>query len=209
MGWKKSSLVMNCFLMVSALLCPAGAQTASEMAPAGTAAAMALSGQEFHCHTGYSLAQCQRDILQLKSVLSRYPIGALGHWTWILVRSQDWKPISQRLRLNPESPAFTALEQRETFLEEALFLHDPLRTAELMKEWQLSMSKLLELAVTHELGHAFCAEPSEAAADRFGEELRNGLRPPCQVSKRSKRRVESGELHGLKPNALSSASVRP
>ena len=170
---------------------------------------MAPSGQEFHCHTGYPLAECQKDIFQLKRVLSRYPIGALGHWTWVLVRSQDWKPISQKLRLNPESPAFTALEQRETFLEEALFMHDALRTAELMKEWQLSMSKLLELAVTHELGHAFCEEPSETAADRFGEELRSGLRPPCQVAKRSKKKVESGELHGLKPNALSPASVRP
>jgi len=205
-GCLKWRLVMNCCLAV--WICPAVAQTASEVAPAGVGGGIAMSDQKFHCHTGYSLAQCQRDILQLKTVLSRYPIEALHHWTWVLVRSEDWKPISQRLRLNPESPAFTALDQRETFLEEALFMHDPLRTAELMKEWRLSMSKLLELAVTHELGHAFCEEPSETAADRFGEELRNGLRPPCQVSKRSKKKVESAEPHGLKPDALSAASAR-
>jgi len=71
------------------------------------------------------------------------------------------------LRLNPDSPAFSALVPRETFLEEALFAHNPVRTAELMEEWQKSMPKLLELAVSHELGHALCEEPNEAAADRF------------------------------------------
>ena len=205
MGRWKSILVLSTCL--AALICPAVAQIGSEIATA-TGSTIRLSGQEFHCHTGYSLTQCQRDILQLKGVLGRYPIEPLGHWTWVLVRSQDWKPISQNLRLNPESPAFTALDQRETFLEEALFMHDPLRTAELMKEWQLSMSMLLDLAVTHELGHAFCNEPSEVAADHFGEELRNGLRPPCQVSKKAKRKIDGGELHGLKPNALSAAGAR-
>jgi hypothetical protein len=85
--------------------------------------------------------------------------------------------------LNPDSPAFTAIEPRETFLEEALFLHDPLRIAELMAEWQRSMPKLLELAITHELGHAFCEEPNEVAANHFSEELRKGrtVRYECEL----------------------------
>jgi hypothetical protein len=140
------------------------------------------SSQEFHCHTGYPLEQCQKDIFALKKMLARYPLKELGHWTWVLVRSQDWKPISRMLRLNPDSPAFTALELRETFLEEALFLHDPLRTAELMEEWQRSMPELLELAVTHELGHAICHEPNEAAADHIADELRKGRLMRCRIS---------------------------
>jgi precorrin-6B methylase 2 len=39
------------------------------------------------------------------------------------------------------------------------------------------------LAVTHELGHAICAERNEAAADRFGEELRKGHTPPCRIAR--------------------------
>lgn len=194
---------MSCCLIVSVWILPITGQTAAEIARPETERAI-LSSQEFHCHTGYSLAQCQKDILELKKVLAHYPIQALGHWTWVLVRSQDWKPISQILRLNLNSPAFTALELRETFLEEALFFHDPLRTAELMEEWQRSMPKLLELAVTHELGHAFCEETNEAAADHFGEELRNGRLIPCRISTEPKRKkVGTAELHGLKPNALS------
>ncbi len=198
----KSRLVMSCCLIFSVWMLPTTGQTAAEIARPETERAI-LSSQEFHCHTGYSLAQCQRDILELKKVLAHYPIEGLGHWTWVLVRSQDWKPISQMLRLNPDSPAFTALEPRETFLEEALFLHDPLRTAELMEGWQRSMPKLLELAVTHELGHAFCEEPNEAAADRFGEELRKGRLMRCRISTEPRRkRVGTAEFHGLKPNAL-------
>ena len=105
------------------------------------------------------------------------------------MRSQDWKPISRTLRLNPDSPAFTALEPRETFLEEALFFHDPGRTADLMKEWQQSMPKLLELAVSHELGHAFCAEPNEVAAEplwRTVEKGAGGTLPGLQRGKKEK-----------------------
>lgn len=198
----KSRLVMSCCLIVSVWMLPTTGQIAAETARPETDRAILFS-QEFHCHTGYSLAQCQKDILELKKILAHYPIEELGHWTWVLVRSEDWQPISQMLRLNPESPAFTALEPRETFLEEALFVHDPLRTAELMEEWQRSIPKLLELAVTHELGHAFCEEPNEAAADHFGEELRNGRLMPCRISTKSRRkRVGTADLHGLKPNAL-------
>jgi hypothetical protein len=190
-------------MIVSVWMFPAAGQTVSEIASPGTARATALSGQEFHCHTGYPLEQCKKDIAQLKSVLTRYPIEALEHWTWILVRSEDWKPISRRLRLYPDSPAFTALEPRETFLEGALFLHDPERTSELMREWQRSIPALLELAVSHELGHAICEEPNEATADRFGEDLRKGQIPRCRVAKGARTKtVAEGELHGLKPNAL-------
>src|SRR5215469_18306004 len=168
-------------------------QTGSEIAPRGMKSPATLAGQEFHCHTGYSLPQCQKDILQLKRVLTRYPIEALGHWTWVLVRSQDWKPISRMLRLNPDSPAFTALEPRETFLEEALFVHDPERTSELMEEWHCSMPKLLELAVSHELGHAYCEEANEEFASRFGEELKKGLMPRCRVAKRAHKDSVAGE----------------
>jgi len=95
------------------------------------------------------------------------------------------------------------MEPRETFLEEALFAHDPERTSELMKEWRRSMPQLLELAVSHELGHALCAELNEAAAIRFSEDLKNGLAPPCRASREVRaKNVAAGEHHGLKPNTL-------
>jgi len=202
-GLLKSRLAIGCCLVVSLWMFPAAGQTVSEIALPSTARATALSGQEFHCHTGYPLAQCKKDILQLKSVLTRYPIEALGRWTWVLVRSDDWKPISRMLRLNPDSPAFTALEPRETFVEEALFLHHPERTSELMREWQRSMPALLELAVSHELGHAICEEPNEATADRFGEDLRKGQTPRCRVAKGTRKKsVAAGEPEGLKANMI-------
>jgi len=202
-GLLTSRLAVSGCVVVSIWMFPAVGQTVSESSSPATARATALSGQEFHCHTGYQLAQCKKDILQLKSVLTRYPLEALGQWTWVLVRSQDWKPISRMLRLNPDSPAFTSFDTRATFLEEALLVHNPERTSELMTEWQQSMPALLELAVSHELGHAICEEPNEAVADRFGEDLRKGLTPQCRVSKGVKKKTTAGgEPHGLKPNTL-------
>lgn len=202
MGFLNSrSTVVGC-IVISIWALSALGQTDSDFARHLVPTPATFSNQEFHCHTGYSVEQCQQDILQLKKVLTHYPVRALGRWTWVLVRSQDWKSISRRLQLNPDSPAFTALEPRETFLEEALFAHDPERTSELMHEWHRSIPELLELAVSHELGHAFCEDANEAGARRFGEELRIGMTPPCEVSNKRDTRKSSvaGETHPSKPS---------
>jgi hypothetical protein len=181
---------------------PTLGQTGAKIALPSTESKTPSPRQEFHCHTGYPLAQCLRDILQLKKVLSPYPIEGLGHWTWVLVRSRDWTRVSRMLGLNPDSPAFTEMELRETFLEEALFVHDPQRTSELMDVWRMAMPNLLELAVTHELGHALCDEPNEAEADHFGDELRKGRLAPCRVSKEAKRKKSQPRTSQTKTGAL-------
>lgn len=198
---------MFCFVLFSVGTIQVLGQAASESSSPNIARATALSRQEFHCHTGYPLAECQKDILHLKGVLSRYPIEALGHWTWVLVRSQDWQPISRMLRLNPVSPAFTALEPRETFLEEALFVHDAGRTFELMEEWHSSMRTLLERAVSHELGHAYCEESNEDFASRFGEDLKKGLMPRCRVAKRANKNSVAHDRQRVQPSTSGGAGI--
>ena len=54
-------------------------------------------------------------------VLAGLDLARLGEWTWVLVQSRDWKPILRRVGRDPDSPAFTILDKRQTFLEEALF----------------------------------------------------------------------------------------
>jgi Zn-dependent peptidase ImmA (M78 family) len=51
---------------------------------------------------------------------------------------------------------------------------------ELIKQWSLSMDDLLNLAVTHELGHALCNERNERKADANGEQLRKGQPVQCK-----------------------------
>jgi hypothetical protein len=82
--------------------------------------------------------------------------------------------------MDPNSPAFTALDQRETFFEEALASPVPERRAELIRQWSLSMDDLLNLAVTHELRHALCNERDERKADHYGEQLRTGEAIECK-----------------------------
>ena len=73
----------------------------------------------------------------------------------------DWKQLVSRLHLNPASPAFSHLENRQTFLDEALIVFEPKRTLELISKWNISFDQFLDFAVTHELGHALCHESDE------------------------------------------------
>jgi len=54
---------------------------------------------------------------------------------------------------DPENPAFTILEKRQTFLEDA------------------PLDQVLRYAVTHELAHAMCREVDEAKATTLASQL--------------------------------------
>jgi hypothetical protein len=138
--------------------------------------------QKFVCNTGYSVPECIRQLSTLREALKPYQPERLGEWTWVLVKSADWKVILLSRGLNPDSPAFTVLEKRQTFLEEALFVRVPNRSSELLRFWSVPLDKMLDLAVTHELGHAVCNMQDERIADSFGKQLRDGQNPECVVA---------------------------
>ena len=138
--------------------------------------------QHFVCNIGYSLIKCQADMAVLRKTLAKYPVAELGEWTWVLVRSADWKHIVMPRGIDPDSPAFTYLPKRETFIEEALVATVPQRMGELIWRWGMSTDDLLDLAVAHELGHALCKEGSEMKARRAAKALQGGKHPSCEVS---------------------------
>jgi len=125
----------------------------------------------FYCNVGYSVPDCRLKLRRLQDVLVRLNPADLGEWTWILVRSENWRPILRRVGRDPDSPAFTILASRQTFLEDALFDADPVRSRTLLERWRVPRDKLLAFAVAHELGHAVCAETDEAKAIRYAEQL--------------------------------------
>lgn len=163
-----------CMLSIIALCCtcpPANGATTSQQA---------LATQKFFCHSGYAPRACELRIAELKTVLIQYRVAAPKHWSWIIVRSEDWQPLLRDLRLDRRTPAFTALAERETFLEDALFFSQPERTEELVRDLHSSFKQLLSFSVGHELGHAICHGGSEALANRVAEQLRNGKLPDCE-----------------------------
>ena len=125
------------------------------------------AGQEFFCVGPHSAVQCETQAALLQAVLRKYDTEKLGKWSWILVRSEDWKQIVSQLHLDPASPAFSHLENRQTFFDEALLVLKPKRELELIAKWNISFDKFLDFAVSHELGHAFCQESDEMKAERF------------------------------------------
>src|SRR5215467_11214577 len=125
------------------------------------------AGQEFFCVGPYSIQECKTQVAGLQAVLQRYDGEKLGKWSWILVRSQDWKQLTSQLHLNRSSPAFSQLEYRQTFLDEALIVLEPKRELELLTKWNIPFNQLVDVAISHELGHAFCNEPDEIKAEHL------------------------------------------
>ena len=94
--------------------------------------------QQFVCNTGYKQKECNEETVVLRKALANYPVAQLGNWTWILVRSEDWKAIKLLRGLDPDSPAFTFYPKRETFIEEALVTQVPVRARELLLKRQIA-----------------------------------------------------------------------
>jgi hypothetical protein len=142
-------------------------------APAvGSASTRPPAQLQFFCNTGYSRESCRTHLADLRRVLATVEPLAVGDWTWVLVRSDDWMPILRRVGRDPDSPAFTILEKRQTFLEEALFVPLAGRSATLLAKFRLPLDQLLEEAVLHELGHALCAERDERQVHHYASQLR-------------------------------------
>jgi hypothetical protein len=173
------------------LFCLAFFSVACMLGAIQDAAAGPLENQRFICNTGYSVKDCVEEIALLKAALAAYPVERLGAWTWVLVKSADWKEILRSRGLNADSPAFSFPERRQTFLEEALFVPVPQRSRELLLIWNLPRPELLNLAVTHELGHCLCNDGSEANANRIGGDLRKGTSPECKAGSRKEPRLEA------------------
>ena len=96
-----------------------------------------------------------------------------------------------KLHVDRRSPAFTAIEARETFLEEALFLPTSARRAvDLVRNFRAPLDQLLTLAVSHELGHAICDGGDEAIANRVSDQLRNGEKIDCSETRNSLTPIE-------------------
>ena len=146
------------------------------------------SCQRFVCNTGFRGDECHKVMTALRRVLARYNAEQLGAWTWVVVRTDDWKELMRARHFSTEAPAITYLPHRQTFFDEALFSRPTLRTMELDATWNLSMEDLLDKAVRHELAHALCGERSEIEAAKFENQLRDHVALACGLG--AKARIE-------------------
>jgi hypothetical protein len=143
--------------------------------------------QHFVCDRGYTQTECKAQIAVLRAALAKYPTRDLGDWTWVVVRSNDWRRLLTDRKLMSGIPAFTYLPSRETFIDEALLQIASSRGLELATSWHMTIPDLLDLAVRHEMGHALCNERDEAAASRTAQLLLDAPAAPGLEACRSRR----------------------
>jgi hypothetical protein len=137
---------------------------------------------QFFCTEDYPHQACLDDVEKLHRGLLRYPVEQLGQWIFVLATRNQAIAVQHRPDGSPETPAFTFINHRTTVMERDLFSATADRSSELFRAFGLSGSDLLELAISHELGHALCHEPDEHRADDYGRELRCGRIPSCSLS---------------------------
>ena len=150
--------------------------------------------QHFACNTGYTPQECQAATAVLRKALSRYSAEALGEWTWVLVRTEDWKQLLSARRFDSNHPAFSYLPKRETFLDGALVVKTSIRGVELGAIWHMPVEDLLDFAIRHELAHALCNEVDESKADRIAIALKNGTPLSCRVIEQAVPSIRSSQV---------------
>jgi hypothetical protein len=138
---------------------------------------------ELFCSQNYDQRKCKMHTATLLRELRRYPVEKLGQWSFVLASTEEWRDMVRSLAGKPGSPAFTIVERRTTVFEEALFSAPADRRADLIRMFNTSGDDLLGLAVSHELGHAICAETDEHRADDYGRDLRAGKLPVCRQNR--------------------------
>ena len=134
---------------------------------------------QFFCTHNYDGQACVNDSVALRHALARYPLERLGTWSFLLVPTDDWRALVRGLRQNPVSPAFSLIDQRIIVVESSLLTATPIRDKNLMRTFGVIGSALLDLAVTHELGHAICQDQDERRADDYGRGLREKKPVAC------------------------------
>jgi len=134
---------------------------------------------QFLCSQKYDKTECVKDATALRKAIAPYPLQLLGAWSFVLVPADDWKALVRSQGGDPVSPAFSMLDQRATLLDSSLFSPSASRNKELMQRFSLMGAPLVELALTHEMGHGICQEKDERSADNYGKDMRDGKVPDC------------------------------
>jgi hypothetical protein len=137
---------------------------------------------QFLCSQKYDRAECVKDASALRQAIAPYPAQLLGEWSFVLVPADDWKALVHGQGGDPVSPAFSMLDQRLTLLDGSLFVASAGRNKELLERFGKIGPALVDLAVTHEMGHGICQEKNERRADDYGQELREGKTPDCSLT---------------------------
>ena len=152
--------------------------------------------QTLYCDASYSLPECRRQMDVLSRALRPYPTALAPNWKWVLISAEDWKPLLTSFHLDIDSPAVTILDDDVTLLDESLIRPRPGRAAELINGFKIPMDQLLNVAISHELGHAMCHETNEVRADEIGRDLRKKIAAREPLTASCLRPVSTGDHEG-------------
>lgn len=134
----------------------------------------------FLCSAEYSRSACVQDTKAVAIEVASHRNTNLEAWTFLLVPASEWRETVHGLHRDPSSPAFSLLDERITVLESSLSQATPERAKDFLEMFGVSGPPLLQLAVTHEMSHALCADRDEQRANENSARMRQGLPIVCR-----------------------------
>ena len=150
----------------------------------------ARGAQTIFCEVRLAVDDCKSATDILTSHLQAYPVAQLGTWTWVIVPADHWNELGRELGLDLDSPAYTCLEDRMTLIDESMLTQkEARRNAELLRKFEMPLAKLIDFAVTHEIGHALCGFKDEYKAEAVGKRLREGQLPYCSLPEKLREKL--------------------
>ena len=183
---------MKSSLLIAILSAACAAQTQTlRVVPVHLDATVSIPTIQFFCTQDYDRQACVNDALALRHTLSAYRLDQLAAWSFVLAPSEDWKNLVHSLGGPPGSPAFSILDERVTVLDQSLFGGSEARNAELLHRFEVIGPSLLDLVVTHELGHGICQERDERRADDYGRELHRKKTVDCTKTPEDRSKTRS------------------
>ena len=181
----------NVLIAVLLAACAAQTQTLRVVPVHLEGAGESAKSVQFFCTQDYNREECHQHALALRRLLMGYPLERLGMWSFALVPSEKWEDLRRAVGGPTHSPAFTIFEQRTTVMESSLFSPTASRSAEFRRVFGVTGEALLELAVTHELGHSICQDRDERRADDYGRELRQTKAMDCTKTSEGRSTIRS------------------
>jgi hypothetical protein len=137
---------------------------------------------QFLCSQKYERTVCMKDASALRQAMARYPTQLLEQWSFSLVPADDRKAL---VRSQERRPGQSGVLDAGSAVDVAgceIVCWKSHRNKELLQRFNLMGATLVDLAITHEMGHGICQEKDEHRADDYGRELRSGKIPDCSKS---------------------------
>jgi hypothetical protein len=125
------------------------------------------------CGDGLSESECKLASATVGRALGELEFPVEG-WRWVVVPSSEWEKVRRAFGSKSESPAFTVLAVRTTYVDGSLVFPSARDEERLLSYSKRTGTDRLRWVLAHETGHILCNSNDERVANDAAGRLEFG-----------------------------------